>query len=206
MYQVISPYSGVYPFYYQHAQDCQFVMLLPCNTNHSCKLGLCFKTEFTQIERLLTVSLSQHHKRCYYILRYLLYIHFGDLTAHRLCCILKVLVLDHQYKHICTEKGLYTKCVITVLEDMEKILSRKEVLRSPFESCQDVCHSEVIDAGLGAKLQQLLSVFDKVSDLWKGRYKLHAHPARTWYDIMITGKLTQNSDHDQRYNLVSTSR
>ena len=206
VYQVMDPYRGFYPFYYHHAQNCQFVMLLPCKSNQSCKSGLCFGIEFTQIERLLIVSLSQHHKRCYYILSYLLYIYFGDLTAHRLGYILKVLVLNHQYKHICTEKTLYTKCVITVLDHMEKILSRKEVLRSLFESCQDVYHSEMIDAGLVAKLQQLLSMFDKDSDLWKGQYKLHAEPARTLYDIMINNEQTQNSVHDQCYNLVSTSR
>ena len=58
--------------YYKFAQKCGSVMVMPCKKSDSCHGGECFRIIFTEAELLLCKKLSDHHKKCYKILKYLL--------------------------------------------------------------------------------------------------------------------------------------
>ena len=58
--------------YYEFAQKCGSVMVMPLKESDSCHGGECFKIIFTEAELLLCTELSDHHKKCYKIMKYLL--------------------------------------------------------------------------------------------------------------------------------------
>ena len=107
--------------YYRYAHDVGSLLLLPCKRGFSCSNGLCFSVNFTEAEMLLMEDLSEHHRKCYKILKYLMnakqrpawpafmkWVDYIDEPKTAVFSyILKVLILNHHYDQECTE----TKCL-----------------------------------------------------------------------------------------------
>lgn len=90
----------------------------PCSP----KCDKCFHVSFAQAERCLILLLSEAHRRCYRLLKWLLVKHILDTYK------VKMAMLDHVYNLKCESRGCVDKCVIAVLESL---LSSFNGLRMP---------------------------------------------------------------------------
>ena len=121
--------------YYRYAQSVGSQVLLP-SKKRTCKNGLCYSVNFTETEILLIKKLSDHHKRCYMILKYLLNAKtrpsFGGVfdwienifepeTAF-FSYILKVLILQHHYELMCSETTCLASCIERILHKILNIV------------------------------------------------------------------------------------
>ena len=152
--------------FYDSVKSIGSVMLLPCPKKISCKFGLCFKVCFTLAEISLISNMSEHHKKCYRILKFLLNRSTSrpSTSFHSYC--LKVLVLNHHYVQQCCEMQDCGKCVMKLLEVIESIfssktgvlLARKMHLSCPFSVKMNIwTHRHPIrDRNLGTRLKKTI--------------------------------------------------
>ena len=114
--------------YYNYAREINSIMVLPTKKGYSCQNGLCFTLIFTETELALMDNLSEHHRTCYKLLKYLLNAKQGNSVGNFFdwiesvgepetpffSYILKILVLDHHFIQKCTE----TKCLASCIEKL----------------------------------------------------------------------------------------
>ena len=116
--EIIQEYDVKCQTYYSYAEEHNLVLLMPYNRKTSCKAGLCFKITFTTTEILLMMDMSEHHRKCYRILKYLLN-GVRSLPPTAFCSYqLKVHVLNHHYDQKCTEESDLDKCIHKIIDDM----------------------------------------------------------------------------------------
>ena len=72
LHEMIHPEDLECQRYYEVAQKCGSVLVMPCKRRDSCYEGECFRINFTEAELFLCKELSDHHKKCYKILKYLI--------------------------------------------------------------------------------------------------------------------------------------
>ena len=72
LHEMIHPEDLECQKYYEFAQKCGSVLVMPCKERDSCVGGGCFRLIFSEAELLLCKELSNHHKKCYKILKYLI--------------------------------------------------------------------------------------------------------------------------------------
>ena len=152
--------------YYHCAREVGSMVLLPCKRGLSCHNGLCFSVNFTETEILLMNKISEHHRKCYMILKYLINANLkpslggvfdwvenmeSPETAF-FSYILKVIVLQHHYELMCTETTCLASCIERLLHKILTIslftsntisglLSRKGWLSSPFFKKHNIWNS-----------------------------------------------------------------
>ena len=177
--------------YYKYARKTGTVMLLPSKKGYSCQRGLCFSLIFTETEMALMDDLSEHHRTCYMLLKYLLNAkqrpsigkafdwidRMVEPETAFFSYILKILVLDHHYIQKCTQ----TKCLASCLERMlHKIINithfarivlpgipPRNWLSNPFFKKQNVWSShglKLADQDLMMKLRLLLLELEVIGD------------------------------------------
>ena len=70
---LLSPESVTCRSYHEWVQNTGSALLIPeCKRGVSCNDGLCFKASFTETEVLLMANISEHHRNCYKLVRYLI--------------------------------------------------------------------------------------------------------------------------------------
>ena len=72
LHEMIRPEDLECKTYYEFAKKCESVLVMPRKERDSCYGGDCFRIIFTEAELLLCQELSDHHKKCYKILKYLI--------------------------------------------------------------------------------------------------------------------------------------
>ena len=161
LYAVMKPEDTGCQKYYEYAEKCGSVMLMPCKKSNSCAEGQCFRLNFTEAELLLVKEMSFHHIKCYKILKYLIngipstpnpstvfhkclqialngvrrqvslrankmysglsFRHEPTTAFHSYA--LKLIVLNHHYKKLCTEEQCLASCIENMLHDILNILN-----------------------------------------------------------------------------------
>ena len=138
--ELITPESVACQSYYEHARKTVSVLLIPCRRSATCVYGLCFKVAHTETEMRLMENITEHHRRCYKILKYLIngrpgpsiakksvlskvYYPFYDYPTQVHSYALKVLVWNHHYKSKCIENNCLSSCLDEILSDLKTILT-----------------------------------------------------------------------------------
>ena len=152
--------------YYDYQQRVGSVMLMPLARRASCTYGKCFKTTFTEVEVLLMRDMSEHHRKCCIILKYLLNGCEERPATAMNSYVLKTLVLNHHYKEKCEETSNYALCLDKLLEQIRTILKDakkagvglKMFLPSPFLKRHNVWNNEqsVLNIDLDKRLDKLI--------------------------------------------------
>ena len=136
---LVSPESVTCQSYYDYVQSTGSVLLIPCRRGCACVDGLCFKVAYTETEMCLMDSISEHHKKCYKILKYLINGRSGPSVANKSVLskvfypffdyptdvhsyALKVLIWNHHFKNNCDEKNSLSSCMDKLLDDIKRIL------------------------------------------------------------------------------------
>ena len=173
--------------YYHYAGAVGSLMLLPCK-RQICPNGHCFSVNFTETEVLLIKDLSQHHRKCYMILKYLLNAkmrpswggvfdwmeNIVEPETAFFSYILKVLILQHHYELMCTETTCLASCIERLLHKMLSIALlakikiigipyRRNMLSSPFFKNHNIWSShsgKFADHDLNLRLRILLIDLD----------------------------------------------
>ena len=183
--------------YYNYAQVMGAVMLLPCKKGHSCRNGLCFSVIFTETEMVLMKDLSEHHRKCYMLLKYLLNAkqrpslgkafdwadNLIEPETTFFSYILKILVLDHHYIQKCTETKCFASCLERILHKIINIthfarivipgIPPRNWLSNPFFKNQNVWSShglKLADQDLTMKLRFLLIELEVIGDMKEYTY------------------------------------
>ena len=125
----IEPFKNVLPpfdpYYLDFIDNIQSVLLMP-------REGHLFKVTYTEFELLCTSHLSQHHRKCYKLLKYLLngepfpretptnrlITPFMDSKTVFHSYALKTLVWTHHYLRMCNEKADLGSCISKILNDL----------------------------------------------------------------------------------------
>ena len=160
LYAVMKPEDTGCQKFYEYAEKCGSVMLMPCKKRNSCEEGQCFRFIFTEAELLLVKEMSFHHIKCYKILKYLMngipsipkpsVFHkflqialngirkqvslranktYSALSLRRApstafhSYALKLIVLHHHYKNLCTEEQCLASCIENMLHNILNILN-----------------------------------------------------------------------------------
>lgn len=73
-HKLVKPENAICQTYFDNVEKVQSVMLMPFQPKHTTLSGgaHCFNVTFTLAELLLMVDLSNHHRKCYKILKFLL--------------------------------------------------------------------------------------------------------------------------------------
>ena len=73
-HKLVKPENAICQTYFDYVEKVQSVMLMPFQPKHTTLSGgaHCFNVTFTLAELLLMVDLSNHHRKCYKILKFLL--------------------------------------------------------------------------------------------------------------------------------------
>ena len=183
--------------YYEYVQKMNSIMLLPCKRGVSCERGLCFSVICTEAEMLLMTDLSQHHRKCYKILKYLLNAKERPSLGNLFTWIenrvepptalfsyaLKILVLDHQYKQKCNDVENLANCVLKLLLDIDTILHKAKVvlpgipprnwLSNPFCKSHNIWSSHslrFVDSNLEMRMKYLYITLIAISKMQAYKY------------------------------------
>ena len=174
--------------YIHYAREVGSMVLLPCKRGLSCHKGLCFSVNFTETEVLLINNISDHHRKCYMILKYLINANLkpslggvfdwvDNLVSPETAFfsyILKVLVLRHHYELMCTETTCLASCIERLLHKILTIslftkytisgsLTGKSWLSSPFFKKQNIWNSHrgnILYQDFNVRLRVLLIYLD----------------------------------------------
>ena len=181
--------------YYRYAQDVGSLLLLPCKRGFSCSNGLCFSVNYTETEMLLMDDLSEHHRKCYKILKYLMnakqrpaLIEWADNIAEPetafFSYILKVLILNHHYDQVCTETKCLASCIERVLHKTLNILLSAKIaiagiphrnwLSSPFFKNHNIWSShsrKFAHQDLNLRLRILLINLDYIGNMKEYKFE-----------------------------------
>lgn len=117
----------------------------PCSP----KCDKCFHVSFAQAERCLILLLSEAHRRCYRLLKWLLVKDILDTYK------VKMALLDHVYNLKCESRGCVDKCVIAVLQSL---LSSFNDLRLPTFFLRSSCVITKDGEGTARYLDYLVDV------------------------------------------------
>ena len=176
--------------YYHYARAVGSMLLLPCKRGIACQGGLCFSVNFTETEVLLINNLSDHHRMCYMILKYLMNAKLRpslgsvfDWMDNQVSpetaffsYILKVLILQHHYELMCTETTCLASCMERLLHKMHSIALfakftivpmpyRRNWLSSPFFKKYNIWRSHSVkfaDQDFNLRLRILLIDLDYI--------------------------------------------
>lgn len=193
--KVISPENVICMTYYKYAQRKGIISLLPCMRGCACRFGLCFKIIFTEIEVLLMEKISEHHKQCYKVLKYLINGR-PDLPKTEVALVplspgvhsyaLKVLVWNHHFVNMCSEDICMASCLKMMMKEVYDILAfdisgkpRREVVHKllpcPFDnynsiwSTQDKCMQDEVclpmQEALERRAGELLERLENISQM-----------------------------------------
>ena len=120
----VLPLSNIsFSTYKLYAQRVGSVMLIPRN-------GLRFKVTFTESELMLTSTMSEHHRKCYKILKYIIngepypserskskiLEYFQDSETNIHSYALKTAIWNHHYKELCPEEHDLGSCIIKIVK------------------------------------------------------------------------------------------
>ena len=193
--------------YYKYAKEINTVTILPSKKGYSCQSGLCFSLIFTETEMALMEDLSEHHRKCYMLLKYLLNAKqrpsMGKLfdwldvivepETQFFSYILRILVLDHHYIQKCIETQCLSHCLERILHKIVDItyfarlvipgIPPKNWLSNPFFKKQNIWSShslKLADQDLMMKLRYLLLELDFIGDMEEYTYEnCIVHTARS---------------------------
>ena len=161
--------------YHDYAEKVGSVNLMPCTRKMSCKNGLCFKATFTSAEILLVRDMSLHHRKCYKILKYILNGILARTATAFHSYALKTLTLNHHYKDLCTDESNTSKCVLTILKQIQAIVEDSPVsmmrydmrkyLPSLFFKHLSVWNHEqsILDSDIKIRLSRLMTRLGRIS-------------------------------------------
>ena len=144
--QIITSDSVTCPTYYNYAEEMGSTMLMPRTRKTSCESFLCFQITFTPAEIMLIMDMSEHHRKCYKLLKYFLN---GDsrYPATAFCSYaLKTLCINHHYRQECSEETNVAVCLHSILNDMIGIcehahrtcFAKQMFLSNPFIRTQNI--------------------------------------------------------------------
>ena len=183
--------------YFKYAEENNLVTLMPSNRKTSCKAGLCFKITFTTTEILLMMDMSDHHRKCYRLLKYLLN-GCSRKSPTAFCSYqLKVLVLNHHYDQKCTEESDLDKCLHNIVDDMIDICrthSKGELFcANPFIATQNIWShgTSIRDKDLKKRLLKLKSRLKRISKLCS--FCIHIDPVNRSNCVRTCVKKVRNS-------------
>ena len=137
---LVTPESVTCQSYYDYAQKTGTVLLIPCRRSSSCIYGLCYKVAYTETELRLMDNISEHHKKCYKILKYLIngrpspsiarksvlskvYYPFYGYPTQMHSYALKVLIWNHHFKSSRVEQNCLSLCIDELLSEIKGILT-----------------------------------------------------------------------------------
>ena len=120
-----------------YTDNLETVLLMP-------RIQNLFKVTFTESEIACTSNMSQHHKKCYKLLKYIVngepqpperpancvMKHFQGAQTSLHSYILKTKIWNHHFKQHCTEQEDIYGCVNSVLDELKKL--DKELPKHPF--------------------------------------------------------------------------
>ena len=166
--RLVSPESVTCQSHYEYAQRIGSALLIPCRRGVACNDGLCFKVAFTETELLLMANLSEHHKKCYKVLKYLLngrpvpsmtsksvfkklyFSRFYNYPTEIHSYALKVLIWNHHFQSMCGEQHCLSSCIDKLFIQIKAILEFNEKRAS-----REVC------------IQKMLPCpFNKYTSIW----------------------------------------
>ena len=195
--ELLKSENAVCETYYNYAREINSIMILPTKKGYSCQNGLCFSLIFTETEMALMKDLSQHHRKCYILLKYLLnakqrpsigklFDWIDNLVEPEtpfFSYILKILVLDHHYVLKCTETSCFSSCLEKILHKIVNIthfarivlpgIPSRNWLSNPFFKKQNVWSThglKLADQDIQMKLRFLLIELDVIGDTKKYSY------------------------------------
>lgn len=185
--------------YYKYAKKKNTIMVLPSKKGYSCQSGLCFSMIFTESEMALMEDLSEHHRKCYMLLKYLLnakqfpsmgkaFVWVDRIVEPETAFfsyILKILVLDHHYIQKCTETKCFASCLERMLHKIINIayfsrmvlpgLSPRNWLSNPFFKKQNVWSRHGLKLSyrddLNIKLKFLILQLEFIGEMEEYRYE-----------------------------------
>ena len=151
----VSPEKVTAQVYYEFAQMTGSVLLIPCRRGVTCYDGLCFKMAFTETELLLMENISEHHKKCYKILKYLIngrsspsvanknilsgvYYPFFNYPTEIHSYALKVLIWNHSFQCKSGDHTHLTSCIDQLFTQIWDILKFNEWWKSREECIQSM--------------------------------------------------------------------
>ena len=126
--------------YKHHIKNVGSVLLLPSNAN-------LFKVTLTEAELLLTSELSEHHIKCYKLLKYI--INGEPHPLQTIACkikykfqnntflpsyALKLIVWHHQFTQHCSDEKDLGFCVTTILQSCESYSQCVDILKHPLNT------------------------------------------------------------------------
>ena len=167
--RLVSPESVTCQSYYEHAQRTGSVLFIPCRRGPTCPDGLCYKVAYTETELLLMAGISEHHKRCYKILKYLingrpgpsianrsviskLYYPFYDYPTAVHSYALKVLIWNHHFQIKCSEQNCISSCMEILFTEIKTILEFKD---------KGVSHEVRVQSMLPCPFNKHISIWSK---------------------------------------------
>ena len=161
--------------YHEYVQKVGSAMLMPCNKSLSCKNGFCFRVTLTLAEILLIRDMSEHHRKCYKLLKYILNGIIARTATVFHSYALKTLVLNHHYREKCEETCCMEECVIKLILEIQSIVQNSPVSLFRYDMRQylpniffkgvSVWNHEqsIMDSDIRIRLQRLLKRLEKIA-------------------------------------------
>lgn len=161
--------------YHDYVQKVGSAMLMPCSKSVSCKNGLCFRVTLTLAEILLIHDMSEHHRKCYKLLKYILNGIIARTATVFHSYALKTLVLNHHYRDKCEEMYNMETCVMKLILEIHSIVENspasllrydmRQSLQNIFFKGVSVWNHEqsIVDSDNRIRLQRLLKRLEKIA-------------------------------------------
>lgn len=163
--------------YFDYVHKIGHVMLMPCTRKLSCESGLCFRVIFTPAEILLIRDMSNHHRKCYKLLKYILNGILARTATVFHSYALKTLVLNHHYLEKCEENQSVSKCFMSLLRQIQGIIEDSPVsllrydmrkhLPNMFLNKVSVWNHEqsILDGDIQIRLKRLMKRLKKIASM-----------------------------------------
>lgn len=108
---IITERDTFHPKVWEALQKHGRYLLIPCHESSMCHAGLCFRLTFTEPEVDLVQNMSEHHKECYKLLKYIF--NGGRGVSYIPSYALKTLIIKHDC--VCKETANLAKCFKSVI-------------------------------------------------------------------------------------------
>ena len=175
--QLLNAEDCVCKTYHDYVLRVGSAMLMPCSKSVGCKRGVCFRVTLTLAEVLLIRDMSEHHRKCYKQLKYILNGIIARTATVFHSYALKTLVLNHHYREKCEETHSLERCVMKLILEIQSIVenSPASLFRYDMREClpniffKDVSvwnhEQSIIDSDIRIRLQRLLKRLEKIATM-----------------------------------------